>query len=148
MKSTTLRLLLPAAALFIATPASAAGWFACGDLSQIGWSCQLASYPNTQYEYGIAYNTSEPLVVTCSYWDYGMRIYNRFPYMVWSNNPQAGAHWGGFSLYTGTLATDDDTCSGGTWRHRYWYLDPNNTLIHNSSNGCHGSGFTIYCRAR
>src|ERR1044071_7012420 len=76
MKDTPLRLLFPAAALFIAAPASAAGWFACGDLSQIGWSCQLASYPTTQYEYGIAYNMSEPSTVTCSYWNYGMRIYN------------------------------------------------------------------------
>ncbi|HYO55165.1 hypothetical protein [Archangium sp.] len=148
MKNTPLRLLLPAATLFIAAPASAAGWFVCGDLSQIGWSCQLSSYPSTQYEYGIAFNTSEPHVVTCSYWNYGMRIYNRFPYMMWSDNPQAGARWGGFLFYTGTLATDDDTCGVGTWRHQYWHLDPNNTFAQLLSNGCHGSAIPIYCRAR
>jgi hypothetical protein len=148
MKNFNLRSLLPAAALLTAVPASAAEWFYCGDLSQVGWSCQLSSYPTRLYEYGIAYNTSEPLVVTCSYWNYGMRIYNRFPYIVYSDNPQTGSHWGGFLLYTGTQATDDDTCSGGAWRHNYWYLDPNNVVTAPGGNGCRGSDLPIYCRAR
>jgi len=148
MKNKSLRPLVLAVALFTAAPASAAGWFACGNLSQIGWSCQLASYPNAQYEYGIAYNTSEPLVVTCSWWNYGMRVYNQHPYMVQSDNPQSGSRWGGFLLYTGTLATDDDTCSGGNWRHNYWHLDPNNVVTMPWGNGCIGSNLPIYCRAR
>jgi len=143
-----LRLALLAATLLTTVPASAAGWFVCGNLSQIGWSCQLSSYPNTQYEYGVAYNTSEPLVVSCSYWNYGMRVYNQLPYMVHSDNPQSGSRWGGFLFYTGTLAADDDTCSGGTWRHSYWHLDPNNIVTAPGGNGCLGSNLPIYCRAR
>jgi hypothetical protein len=67
--------------LSLGVQAHAAGWFYCGDLTQIGWSCQLAGYPSTSYEYGIAYNTAEPQVANCSYWNYGMRIYNRSPYV-------------------------------------------------------------------
>jgi hypothetical protein len=148
MKVVALRWGLLMAALLINVPAHAAGWFVCGNLSQIGWSCQLANYPSGQYEYGIAYNSQEPMDVTCSYWNYGMRVYNKLPYVIDSDNPQGGARWGGFMFYTNTLATDDDTCTGGSWRHKYWRLDVNNALTTIWSNGCSGSDLPIYCRAR
>jgi hypothetical protein len=147
MKAVTLRALLLSTTLLFAVPAQAGDWFVCGNLLEIGWSCQLANYPSTHYEYGVAYNAREPHPVTCSYWNYGMRIYNKLPYFVSSDNPQTGSFWGGFILYTGTLATDDDTCSGGTWRHQYWHLDANNAAKAYYSNGCLG-GLAIYCRAR
>ena len=147
MKGFTLRTLSIVAALLMAEPASATGWFHCGNLSQVGWSCQLASYPSGGYEYGIAYNTSEPLPVTCSYWNYGMRIYNKAPYFVQSDTPSSGMLWGGFVFYTGTLSSDDDTCSGGSWRHSYWHLSQNNLVTLPGGNGCHSTQ-PIYCRAR
>jgi len=148
MKVSNIPLLLSLAAVVATAPAHAGNWFPCGNIMQIGWSCQLTNYPSSHYEYGIAYNTNEPSVVTCSYWNYGMRIYNRLPYSVLSDNPSASTRWGGFMFYTNTLAGDDDTCSGGTWRHRYWWLDTDNTIQANYSNGCYNSNLTIYCRAR
>ncbi|MFP2911567.1 hypothetical protein ACLESD_42380 [Pyxidicoccus sp. 3LFB2] len=148
MKSSTACSLLLFVFLLAAVPAHAGNWFSCGDLSQIGWSCQLTSHPNSHYEYGIAYNTTEPMPVTCAYWNYGMRIFNKLPYFIVSDNPQAGSQWGGFIFYTSTLASDDDTCSGGTWRHQYWGLDPNNLVKALGSGGCRGSTLPIYCRAR
>jgi len=134
--------------LAASAPAHAAGWFQCGNLLQVGWSCQVTGYPNTQYEYGIAYNSSEPLPVNCTYWNYGMRIYNRDPYFVMSDNPASSMNWGGFAFYFGTLATDDDTCNN-SWRHRYWFLHQNNAVYTGvGGNGCHGAEVPIFCRAR
>jgi hypothetical protein len=148
MKATTALFPLLCATLFTAVPAQAGEWFACGDLTQIGWSCQLANYPTRNYEYGIAYNSAEPHAVACLYWNYGMRIQNRLPYITFSDNPQTGSRWGGFILYTGTLASDDDICTNGSWRHQYWHLDPNNVVVTPGGNGCLGSSTTIYCRVR
>jgi hypothetical protein len=147
MKRLALRLLL-LVPFVVALPAHAGPWFPCGDITQVGWSCQLASYPSTHYEYGIAYNTNEPQVVNCSYWNYGRRITNRHPYLVMSDNPSTSMRWGGFTFYTGTLASDDPTCSGGTWRHRYWWLDGNNGISTGQSNGCFNSSLILYCRTR
>lgn len=148
MKRNTSCALLIAPVLLLATPVYAASWFACGSLQQIGWSCQLSGYPSIHYEYGIAYNTSAPLPVTCSYWNYGMRIYNQIPYLIESDNPRANSRWGGFMFYMGTLSTDDDYCTGGTWRHQYWRLDQNNLVPVVWSNGCYGDNMTLFCRAR
>ncbi len=147
MKKPTLLWGLFIAVLFVTLPAHAASWFACGNISQIGWSCQLAGYPSAQYEYGVAYNSSEPMSVNCSYWNYGLRVYNKLPYFVFSDNPQSQVRWGGFMFYTNTLAADDDTCTGGSWRHKYWYLDQNNIVSIPGGNGCN-STLPIYCRAR
>lgn len=148
MKSPDLKMLLLIAPMIAAVPAHAGNWFPCGNITQIGWSCQLTAYPSSQYDYGIAYNTAEPLTVTCSYWNYGMRISNRLPYHVWSDNPSTNTRWGGFMFYTSTLASDDDTCSGGSWRHRYWWMDNGNLVLTGSSNGCYGSNLTIFCRSK
>ncbi|HYO66079.1 MAG TPA: hypothetical protein VEU33_08355 [Archangium sp.] len=147
MKRLALRLLL-LVPLAMALPAHAGHWFPCGNITQIGWSCQLSSYPSTHYEYGIVYNSAEPHVVTCSYWNVGMRITNRLPYLVWSDNPTTSMYWGGFTFSTGTLASDDPACTNGTWRHRYWWINPDNVIKTSNSQGCYGSGLTIYCRAR
>ena len=147
MKASTALPLLLSVSLLSAVPAHAGNWVPCGNITQIGWSCQLTNYPSSTYEYGIAYNTAEPQVVNCVYWNHGMRIINRFPYIIASDNPQVVSYWGGFIFYTGTLASDDDTCGGGTWRHQYWQLDPNNLVKTLGSNGCSGS-LPLYCRAR
>ncbi|NMO18587.1 hypothetical protein HPC49_30330 [Pyxidicoccus fallax] len=148
MKAPTALSLLFSALLLAALPAHANEWFLCGNITQIGWSCQLADHPSNKYEYGIAWNTSEPQVATCSYWNYGMRVTNRHPYLVYSGNPQTRSLWGGFVFYSGTLASDDDTCSEGEWRHQYWHLDTNNIVKPLGSSGCFGSGLQLYCRLR
>lgn len=149
MKGLAIRWVLSMAVLLAAVPASAAPWVACGNLSQINANCQLPSYPSTHYEYGMQYNTTEPQLVTCSYWNTGLRIYNRLPFVVEGDNPQLGVRWGGFMFYTGTLAPDDDTCPSGEWRHQYWRLDANNIVLSNLfSNGCFGTTLPIFCRAR
>ncbi len=148
MKRLALRLLLLLVPLAVALPAHANHWFPCGDITQIGWSCQLAAHPSTHYEYGIAYATAEPQVVTCSYWNYGMRVSNRLPFFVFSENPSTSMKWGGFTFYTSTLASDDDTCSNGTWRHRFWWLGQDNVVVPGWAGSCHGTSLTIYCRAR
>ncbi|MCP3138804.1 hypothetical protein [Pyxidicoccus xibeiensis] len=148
MKASAASFVLISATLLAATPADAGNWFACGNLTQIGWSCQLPSYPSSHYEYGVAYNSAEPQVTNCAYWNYGLRLINRHPYIIASDNPQTGSLWGGFIFYTSTLASDDDTCSGGSWRHQYWILDSNNAVKAIGSNGCAGSNHLIYCRAR
>ena len=111
-------------------------------------TCQLP-YPSTHYEYGIAYNSREPLPVVCTSWNVGARLYNKDPYFVQSDNPTAGMRYGGFVFYTGTQA-DDDNCPIEQWRHRYWYINPDGGITVWAGNGCYGRGrnLTVYCRAR
>jgi len=125
--------------------AYAGDWFVCGNLGQLS-NCQLPTYPTTQYEYAIQWNSPEPLPVACVTWNVGWKIQNKQPYFVDSDIPTSGMHWGGFMFYSGTPATDDDVCQSGTWRHRYWYLDANNAVVATSSSGCINQ--PIYCRVR
>ncbi|BBD69099.1 hypothetical protein NIES4072_35720 [Nostoc commune NIES-4072] len=140
--------------IFVVSPAYASDWLLCGNLSQIDVNngCQIPNYPSGRYEYAISYNTNEPLPVVCSSWNVGLRIYNKQPYMVLSDNPSAGMSYGGFIFYRGTQASDDATatCSSGEWRHRYWRLTQNNAIQTDfyGSNGCYGAELPVYCRAR
>jgi len=144
-KTALLKLTISLAILGLPSMAYAGDWFLCGNLGQLS-GCQLPSYPTTRYEYGIAYNSDEPHPLACTTWNVGRRVFNKLPYFVYSDNPQAGMKWGGFMFYTGTFATDDDQCQSGTWRHRYWWLDPNNNIIPADSNGCINP--PVYCRLR
>lgn len=126
--------------------ATDAPWFACGTLLDMN-DCQMPGYPVYEYEYGVVANTHEPNVVNCTYWNVGIRIYNRHPYMVNSDNPSTGMNWGGFIAYKGTNADDDDVCSPG-WRHKYWYMGPSGTVVTNWSLGCWGGTTPVYCRKR
>ncbi|WP_157775170.1 hypothetical protein [Melittangium boletus] len=119
-------------------------WFPCGNLGQLS-NCQIPNFPNTRYDYGIAYNVQSPIPVVCVTWNVGYRVHNKDPYFVYSDNPASGVSWGGFVFYTGTLAPDDDGCLSGTWRHRYWRLGPNNVISTHDSNGCVNQ--PLYCRA-
>jgi hypothetical protein len=133
----------------IGTPsvAGAAPWVACGQISNIAvGTCQIASRPPTQYEYGIAYNTREPVPVVCTFWNVGARIANKEPYLVFSDDPLSGMRWGGFVFYQGTNASDDNACIGG-YRHQYWTLGANNTITVGNSNGCFTTQ-AVYCRLR
>lgn len=125
--------------------AYAGEWFPCGNLGQLS-NCQLPAYPGTRYEYGMAYNTSQPIPVVCSSWNVGSRLYNKDPYFVYSDNPSSTMQWGGAMFYTGTYAADDDACQSGTWRHRYWSLGANNVISTAASNGCINQ--QLYCRLR
>ncbi len=136
----------PVALLGLPGLAYAGPWFICGNLGQLS-GCQLPAYPTTHYEYAIQYSSIDPLPVTCGIWNVGWRIHNKEPQFVISDNPTSGMRWGGFVFYSGTLATDDDECQSGTWRHRYWYLDANNAIITSlGGNGCINQ--PLYCRAR
>ncbi|MCC5619310.1 hypothetical protein LC605_30450 [Nostoc sp. CHAB 5836] len=138
--------------IFVVSPAYASDWIQCANLSQIDVNtCQIQNYPSARYEYAISYNTTEPLPVVCSYWNVGVRIYNKQPYMINSDNPPAGMSYGGVIFYRGTYASDDATatCSSGQWRHRYWQLTQNNRIeVVYNSNGCFGSETSVFCRAR
>jgi len=144
-KAALLKLTISLAILVLPSMAYASEWFLCGNLGQLSL-CQLPSYPTLRYEYGIAYNTDEPLPIACTGWNVGRRVQNKQPYFVYSDNPANSMKWGGFVFYTGTHATDDDECQSGTWRHRYWWLDTNTTVTTASSNGCINQ--PIYCRIR
>lgn len=123
--------------------ALAGEWFLCGNLGQLV-NCQLPNFPVTRHEYGIALNTAQPQVVTCSTWNAGYRIYNRDPYFTYSDNPSVSSNWGGAMFYTGTNASDDDDCQSGTWRHRYWILGTNNVVNPSWSGGCINQ--PLWCR--
>ncbi|MHC5732143.1 MAG: hypothetical protein ACYTXY_50405, partial [Nostoc sp.] len=102
------------------SPAYASDWIECGNLTQIDVNtCQIQNYPSARYEYAITYNSTEPLPVVCTFWNVGARIYNKQPYMIFSDNPPLGMNYGGFIFYRGTQASDDATatCSSGQWRH-------------------------------
>jgi hypothetical protein len=124
-----------------------APWRMCGTLASFGSDCRVAGFDPNTYEYGIAYNSTEPQVVNCTYWNRGVRIYNRHPYFVFSDNPESGMRWGGFVFYRGTDAADDDTCGAG-YRHRYWYTDSANVISIGFSNGCYSTDMPVYCRER
>jgi hypothetical protein len=121
-------------------------WAVCGTLADIDTNCRLAGRDPNAWEYGIAYNSTEPHVVNCTYWNRGQRIYNRFPYFVWSDNPSSGMHWGGFVFYRNTDAADDDACAPG-WRHQYWWMTSTHTVTVGASNGC-STSWNVYCRER
>jgi len=126
----------------------AASWLSCGTLANIV-SCQIPGRPSTQYEYAIAYNTAEPVPVVCTFWNVGERIANKEPYLILSDNPQAGMLRGGFVFYRDTSAADD-TCPGGAFRHRYWAITVDNEVdvgLH-QSNGCYSTNQPVYCRRR
>ena len=121
-------------------------WVACGDLSDLqAGSCQLSEFPALEYEYGFTYNTPIPHVLMCTTWNRGFRMYNRDPYVVNADNPSGNVNFGGSMWYTGTDASDDNSCSGDNWRHKYWRLS-SGTVVPFSSNGCFNR--TIYCRKR
>lgn len=140
--------------IFVVSPAYASDWLQCANLSQIDVNngCQISNYPISSYEYAISYNSTEPLPVVCTSWNAGVRIYNKQPYMVLSDNPTTSMSYGGFIFYRGTLASDDATatCPSGEWRHRYWRLTQNNAIEtdFHKSNGCLGAETPVFCRAR
>lgn len=137
----------------------AAPWTNCGNITQItplsngavivpAIGGEIPGYPSTKYEYAIAYNTSEPVPVVVTAWNYGIRIANKEPYFVFSDNPATGMQQGGFVFYKGTQASDDASCAAGTIRHRYWWINTDNTVATGYSNGCYGATIPVYCRAR
>ncbi len=122
-------------------------WFECGDLGDLAEAndCQVEGYPGLEYEYGFVYNSRTPLPAVCTYWNRGLRFYNRDPYMVNADNPSANVSYGGSLWYTGTDAADDNSCNGPTWMHKYWRLS-SGTVVPFSSNGCFS--LPVYCRKR
>lgn len=95
----------------------------------------MPTYPVADYAHGFVYNSAEPHEINCLTWNVGRRLANRHPYFVNSDNPETGMNWGGAMFYIGTNAADDDTCTGGTWRHRYWVMSSTNTVALGGSNG-------------
>lgn len=121
-------------------------WAPCGTLADLS-GCSLPGFPPTEYQYGVQYNSTEPMAVQCTFWNQGRRLYNTLPYFVNSDDPSAGMQWGGFMWYTGTNAADDDTCpNAGEWRHQYWILGANNAVSPIGGNGC--AIQPILCRKR
>jgi hypothetical protein len=124
----------------------AASWQACGVISNIDpLTCQIPGQSLAQVEYGIAYNTFEPVPVVCTTWNVGVRIANKTPYFIESDDPLAGMRYGGFVFYQNTNAGDDEACAGG-YRHQYWRLTTDNLVEIIGGNGC-GFGDVVYCRA-
>ena len=127
-------------------------WLACGVLEDLRTGaalCELDKFPVDQYEYGFRYNSHEVHVADCLDWNFGLRVVNRHPYMVNSDDPTDGTMGlGGAMFYAGTHAADDDTpaaCAANTWRHHYWKITGGNvTLI--GSNGCFD--WPLFCRRR
>jgi hypothetical protein len=138
--------------------ALAAPWTVCGNITQItpvlvsllagGNGGEIPGYSSKKYEYAVVYNTSEPLPVVVTAWNQGIRITNKEPYLVLSDNPATGMKQGGFVFYKGTLASDDASCASGTIRHRYWWINTDNTVATGYSNGCFGNTIPVYCRLR
>jgi hypothetical protein len=132
----------------------AAPWTTCGNITQItpittsNTGGEIPSYSSKNYEYAIAYNTIEPVPVVVTAWNQGTRIANKEPYLIFSDNPATGMKQGGFVFYKGTQASDDASCAAGTIRHRYWWINTDNTVATGYSNGCYGATIPVYCRAR
>lgn len=144
--------MLAAACLVVGmvSPVRAEPWVACGQLTDISpVTCQIAGRPLTRYEYGIAYNTKEPVPVVCTFWNVGARIANKTPYFVDSDNPLAGMSYGGFVFYQNTAAPDDDICGAGSYRHQYWRLTADNKVeVFFGTNGCYSTELRVFCRLR
>jgi hypothetical protein len=128
---------------------AATPWTICGTVSQFTTANggTIPGYSPLQNEYAIAYNQIEPVPVISTLWNQGIRIQNKEPYFVNSDNPLSGMKRGGFVLYKGTQASDDNCPSGGL-RHRYWYIAPDNTVnLGLGGNGCLNNT-PVYCRLR
>jgi len=128
--------------------AHATNWEVCGTLRDLNpLTCQIESRPLTQFEYGIAYITAEPVPVVCTFWNVGARIANKTPLLIDSDNPSLGMRYGGFVFYQNTAAADDEACAGG-YRHRYWHLTTDNRVeVIFGSNGCFFD-LPVYCRGQ
>jgi hypothetical protein len=126
----------------------ATSWELCGTLSNVSpLTCEIAGRPLTQFEYGIAYITTEPVPVVCTYWNVGVRIANKTPLFIESDNPSLGMRYGGFVFYQNTAALDDEACAGG-YRQQYWRLSTDNVIEANIfSNGCYFDQ-PVFCRAQ
>jgi hypothetical protein len=127
-------------------------WVACGhfqDLRSGSTSCQIDNFPTDQFEYGFKYNSPEVYVSDCVDWNVGLKIVNRHPYMVFTDDPtNTLMALGGAIFYTETNAADDDipaSCPSGTWRHHYWRIVNGNVTLE-FSNGC--ANLQLYCRRR
>ncbi|MBZ4402487.1 hypothetical protein [Myxococcus sp. AS-1-15] len=132
--------------LFFTPQALAAEWFPCGYASQIpNGGCWLPSHDPHRYQYGVKYNTHTPQPVVCSHWNYGHRLHSVTPYALVGDDPSTGSHMAGVMFYRQTLAQDDDVCTGGTWRHQYWYYGADNKVTPYASHGC--MDIQIFCRA-
>jgi hypothetical protein len=133
----------------IAGTAYAAPWSVCGQIDDINpATCTIPGRPLRLYEYAIAYNTTEPVPVVCTFWNVGTRIANKTPYFIDSDNPPLGMKYGGFVFYKNTAAPDDNVCGAG-YKHQYWFLTTNNAVNASTfSNGCYSSELPIYCRLR
>ena len=138
---------LVALVAFVGT-AQATNWEVCGLLREINpLTCEIAGRPLTQFEYGIAYNTTEPVPVVCTFWNVGARIANKTPYFVESDDPSLGMRYGGFVFYQNTAAPDDEACAGG-YRHQYWRLTTDNVVEETfGTNGCYFDQ-AVYCRGQ
>lgn len=127
-------------------------WAACGvfeDLRNGATRCEVNGYSADMYEYGFKYNGREAQVAECLFWNVGIRIVNRHPYMVYSDDPTNGAmQLGGAIFYTETYATDDDipvACPPNTWRQHYWRIASGSVAL-TESYGC--VNLPLYCRQR
>jgi hypothetical protein len=128
-------------------------WVACGEFDELrkgAVKCEHTDFPVDQYEYGFKYNGIEVHVADCLTWNVGLRLVNRDPYMVNSDDPMIGSmQRGGAIWYTETNAADDDipsACPSNSWRHRYWRIANGNVLLDLGSNGC--TKGSLYCRRR
>lgn len=124
-------------------------WQVCGKFSELAMNCSLPKYPTTHYEYaGRIFNTDEPLPIFCTIWNKGMRVYNREPYFVESDDPLMGAKRGGSIYYKGTNAADECPMGPAGWRHHYWYTSEKGDamVVMPYSAGC--VDLDIYCRKR
>lgn len=151
----SLQRIFSAVILLSATSLTYAGsWAACGTLADLAnGNGVLPGKTLVNYEYGIAYNSPEPLPVHVTTWNVGIRVYNKLPYLIETDNPEDvnANKLGGFIFYRGTYASDDN-CGAGSFRHHYWAQDTDHTAILNYngyySNGCYGKNITVYCRTR
>lgn len=119
------------------------------DLRNGAKRCEITAFPVDKYEYGFKYNGAEVNVADCLLWNVGLRFINRHPYMVNSDNPSAGTHFGGAVFYTETNSADDDVpspCASNTWRHQYWRLTATGISLDLFSNGCLNQ--PVFCRRR
>lgn len=128
-------------------------WVPCGhleDLRNAAHRCEISGFPLTDYEYGFAFTSPEIYVANCLFWNFGMRVSNRVPHLVSSDNPSLTFSLGGSVFYTDTLTTDDDipnACPSGTWRHRYWRITTNGDVATDIFTvGC--VNHPLFCRKR